>query len=82
MKTFSVSQVGDQKVLMIGDDIFDWALDDDALAQANQYAPSKSMMKAVHADIKNHFLDCLTEHLGYKPTMKQVNDALKEGFID
>jgi hypothetical protein len=82
MKNFSVSQVEDQKVLMIGDDIFDWALDEDALAQVNQYAPSKSIMKTVHSDIKNHFLDCLAEHLGYRPTMKQVNDALKEGFID
>lgn len=82
MKNFSVSQVGDQKVLMIGDDVFDWALDEEALTQANQYALNKGMMKAIHSDIKNHFLDCLAEHLGYKQTMKQVNDALKEGFID
>jgi hypothetical protein len=82
MKKFEVCRVENQNVIKIDGDVFDWGLDDDALAQANQHALSKDTMKAIHSDIKNHFLDCLSEHLGFRPTMKQVNKALKEGFID
>lgn len=75
--SFEVMQDENQKILIIDGVAFDWALDDESIEQANL----QKNLKAVHGDIQNHFLDSLEEVLGFRPTMKQVNDAIKEGFI-
>jgi hypothetical protein len=71
-----------QKVIAIDGDVFDWGLDEDSLSQANAHASNKEVMKAIHYDIRNYFLDCLSESIGFKPTMKQVNKALELGYIE
>lgn len=60
---------------------FDWALDDVSMDEANRHSGCELIMRAIHADIMGHFLDSLSEVLGFRPTMAQVNDALEKGFI-
>lgn len=69
------------KEILINDEVFDWGIDEDALKQANELASNPNALKAIHLDIKNYFLECLETYLGFKPTMKQVNEALKNGYI-
>ena len=81
MATFKVKKVNNQKVLVIDGEVFDWGLDDDSLYQVNQFK-NEETIKAVHADIKNFFLESLIEFLGFKVTMGDVNKALESGHID
>jgi len=37
--------------------------------------------KAVQADIVKHFVDSVSDFLGRKVTMKEVNEATKRGWI-
>lgn len=77
-----IKNVDDQKVILVDGEIFDWGLDEESLEQANKYANNKQTMSAIHADIKNYFLESIAEYLGFKPTIKQINEALKNGFIE
>jgi hypothetical protein len=67
--------------IFIDGEAFDWDLDDSAISEANRHAGNGAFMRAIHNDIMNHFLDSLAEVLGFRPSMKQVNESLARGFI-
>lgn len=67
--------------IFIDDEAFDWDLDDEAIEGANKHAGNPEFMRAIHLDIMEHFLRSLSEVLGFRPSMRQVNEALKAGFI-
>jgi hypothetical protein len=67
--------------IFIDDSAFDWELDDEAIDGANRHANNPEFMRAIHLDIMEHFLRSLAEVLGFRPSMKQVNEALRAGFI-
>lgn len=60
---------------------FDWALEDEAIDEANRHAGTPQFIRAIHNDIMGHFLNSLSEVLGFRPSMRQVNEALDRGFI-
>ena len=67
--------------IFIDGEAFDWELDGDAISEANRHAENPSFMRAIHNDIMNHFLDSLAAVLGFRPSMRQVNESLTRGFI-
>jgi len=67
--------------IFIDGEPFDWALDDDAIDEANRHSGTPQFMRAIHNDIMGHFLNSLSEVLGFRPSMRQVNEALERGFI-
>jgi hypothetical protein len=67
--------------IFIDEEPFDWDLDDEAIEEANKQSANAQFMRAIHLDIMEHFLVSLSEVLGFRPTMKQVNEALKSGHI-
>jgi hypothetical protein len=73
-------EVSGDKILVDGG-VFDWGLDDDAINDANRHADKEEFMRAIHNDIMNHFLNSISEVLGFRPTMRQVNEAIKRGYI-
>lgn len=72
-------QSGDS--ILIDGERFDWSLDDESIEDANRHANTPEFMRAIHSDIMSHFLESLEAVLGFRPTMKQVNDSLDRGFI-
>jgi hypothetical protein len=72
-------QVGES--IVIDGERFDWDLDEESIEDANRHANTPEFMRAIHADIMGHFLNSLEAVLGFRPTMKQVNDALEKGAI-
>jgi hypothetical protein len=70
---------GDQ--IFIDGEAFDWGLDEDAMEQANRHSGTPEFSRAIHNDIMEHFLSSISEVLGFRPTMRQVNEALDRGFI-
>lgn len=79
---FEISEYEGQKVIFINKEIFDWGIDEEALDQANDFASNANSLKAIHFDIRNYFLECLEEHIGFKMTIKEVNEALKIGYVE
>lgn len=72
-------QIGES--IVIDGERFDWDLDDESIEDANRHANTPAFMRAIHADIMSHFLGSLEAVLGFRPTMRQVNQALEKGFI-
>lgn len=79
--SFEIKKNENQNVIFINDELFDWGIDEEALFQANQLSSNPSALKAIHIDIKNYFLDCIEELIGFRPTILQINEALKIGYI-
>lgn len=67
--------------IFIDGSAFDWDLDDDAIDNANRHSGNPEFMRAIHADIMDHFLGSMAEVIGFRPSMKKVNEAIKAGFI-
>lgn len=80
--SIKISTLEGQKVLFINDELFDWGLDEQALLLANEQSSNKQAMRAIHSDIRDYFLECIGSAVGFKPTMKQVNLAIKSGYLD
>jgi hypothetical protein len=75
--SFEVGESEGQKVIFINGELFDWGLDDASIEMAND----QEDIRSVHNDIRDHLLDSLSEVLGFRPTMKQINDALRTGNL-
>lgn len=67
--------------IFIDGEPFDWELDEEAITEANRHSGNSEFMRAIHNDIMGHFLDSLSSVLGFRPSMRQVNESLKRGFI-
>lgn len=67
--------------ILIDDEPFDWGLDVNAIEEANSHSSDAAFMRSIHMDIMGHLLDSLSEVLGFRPSMGQVNEALVAGFI-
>lgn len=75
--SFKVGESEGQKVILINGELFDWGLDDSSIEMAND----QKDMKSVHNDIRDHLLDSLSEIVGFRPTMRQINEALRTGIL-
>jgi hypothetical protein len=80
--SFKIKKNEGQKAIFVNEELFDWGIDEEALVQANELSSNPNALKAIHNDIKNYFLDCLEEFIGFRPTISQVNEALKIGHME
>ena len=80
---FEIKKQNNQNVIFINDESFDWQIEEDDLEEAIRFADNNTeVKKAIHADIKNFFLDCVNQVLNKEVTLKQINDALENGYIE
>jgi len=68
-----------EREVWIGGEKFDWSMDVTSFHEAVKMGPMYK--KAVQADIVKHFVDSVSDFLGRKVTMKEVNEATKRGWI-
>ena len=72
-----------QKVIFVDDELFDWGIEEEALEQARKFSKNdEGIQTAIHGDIQKYFLDSLSEFLGHTITLKEVNEAIENGFIE
>lgn len=79
---FEIKEEQGNKAIFIDNELFDWGIEENALEQANQYASNDEILKAIHTDIREYFLDCIEQYLNFRPTIKQINKSLKVGYIE
>lgn len=75
--SFEIGEYEGQKVILIDGEVFDWGLDDASIEIANE----QEDIRSVHMDIRDHLLDSLEEIVGFRPTMAQINKALRTGSL-
>jgi hypothetical protein len=79
---FKVGVFEGRKCIMAGGEVFDWGLEESAIADANQFSSNKDVMRAVHSDVQEFFLSCLEEQMGFRMGIKEVNEALRRGYVE
>jgi hypothetical protein len=85
MKKFEVKEHLDipskifRKDIFIDGKLFEYEVDKKSLIKAKASGPD-AFAKAQH-DLSNHFLRCLSEMVGRKLTIEDVNAAKKTGLI-
>jgi len=80
---FEIKKQNNQNVIFINDESFDWQIEEEDLEEAMRFADDNpAVKKAVHADIKNFFLDCIKQVLNQEVSLKQINDALEIGYLE
>ena len=63
--------------------LFDWGMDPLELRQAKSFCDNDPFLKkSIHGDICKHFLNCLSEVFERKVTLKELNAAIKQGYIE
>ena len=68
-----------QKNVYIDGELFDWEIDEEAYKWAQSKGPM--ILAVVQQDICKHFLDCLSEVVGRKITIQDLQEATKTGWI-
>lgn len=68
-----------EREIWIDDQKLDWSVDITSFHEAVRMGPL--YQKAVKADIVRHFVDSVSDLVGRKVTMKDVNEATKRGWI-
>ena len=68
-----------QKNIYIDGELFDWEVDEEAYHWAEKQGPA--MLMAVQKDICKHFLQCLSEVVGRKISIQDLQEATKTGWI-
>ena len=68
-----------EREIWISGQKFDWSVDVTSFHEAVRMGPMYK--KAVQQDIVKHFVDSVSDFLGRKVTMKEVNEATKRGWI-
>lgn len=79
---FSLEEKDGGKVLVVNGELFDWALDESAIEEANQFSSNRDVMRAVHSDVKEFFLNCLEEQTGLRMSLGEVNEAIRKGYVE
>lgn len=68
-----------EREIYIGGEKFDWSVDITSFHEAVRMGPMYK--KAVQQSIVSHFVNSVSDVLGRKVTMKEVNEATKRGWI-
>lgn len=65
--------------LYVDDQLFDWAIDVEALIRV---CANQALVKSVKGDIVRHFVASFSEALGRDISLKEINKAIAEGYIE
>ena len=68
-----------QKNIYIEGELFDWAIDEESYKWAQKQSPE--VLMAAQKDIVKHFLNSLSEIVGRRVTLQDLQEATKTGWI-
>jgi hypothetical protein len=69
-------------MLVVGNEVFDWGIDEASLIRTKKMIDQRPDMKeSISMSIINHFVDCFCEFLGRSVTLPEIVEAIKKGEI-
>ncbi len=72
-----------KKYLVLDTEAFDWEVEEAQLNKIKLSVASEQHAKERFVEsIINHFVDSFSEFLGKKVTLKQINDAIEQEYIE
>jgi hypothetical protein len=68
-----------EKKIFIGGEMLDWSVDSSSFIEAQKMGPQ--FMRAVQEDIAKHFIQSVSDFLGRKVTLEDIQQGIKTGWI-
>lgn len=68
-----------RQAIFINDEMLDWSINMHDFAEAKAMGPK--YFNVIQQDIVRHFIDSVSDFLGRKVTIEEINDARKLGYI-
>lgn len=79
--SFEVRSFNGENVIFVNNELFDWAIDPKAIEKINKITDPIEI-ENIHDSIQSFFIESLSCFLEKKITIKEVVDALQEGYIE
>lgn len=69
-------------VLVVGNEVFDWGIDEVSLKRTKKMIDQRpDMRESISMSIINHFIDCFSEFIGRELTLPEIVTGIKKGEI-
>jgi len=82
-KQVSIHDIDGIKYIVVGNEAFDWGVEESDFNKAKAACNNDPTMKATFlGTIEKHFIDCFSKFIGRKTTMQEINDSIDRGWID
>ncbi len=82
-KKVQLQEVNGTNVIVVGTEVFDWAVEKEDIKKAQDFCKEHPDTKqSVLGDLQAHFIESFSEFLGHKVELKEINKAIKDGYIE
>ncbi len=71
-----------QKILAVNNEAFDWGINEESFKKVQFLARNDPEVKNNYiGSIQKYFVKCFSEFIGKEMTLKEINQAIKRGYI-
>lgn len=81
-KKIQIVNLENKNYLMVNDEMFDWAIEEDQVKQiADHIKCDVDMKDNMIASVFRNFTNCFSEFIGRQVTLKEINESILKGEI-
>ncbi len=81
-KSLRIEEVDGMNVIVVDNEVFDWTIEKKDIKKAQDFCREHPDTKqSVLGDLQTHFIESFSEFLGHKVELKEINKAIKDGYI-
>lgn len=78
----TIHEIEGQRILAINNEAFDWGIDEESFKKVQTIAKNDPEVKKNYiGSIQKYFVKCFSEFIGKEITLKEINQAIKRGYI-
>jgi hypothetical protein len=82
-KDVSIHEIEGVRIIVVGNEAFDWGVDERDFKTARVKSRNDPALKENFlGSIEKHFVNCFSEFVGRQVTLKEINQALEQGWIE
>ena len=83
MKKVTIHDMGGMRIIALDSEAFDWNIEEEDLKTCQIISKNDPEMKENFiGNIQKHFVACFSEFLGRPTSLKEINLAIKDGWIE
>ena len=82
-KVLRIQEVDGTNVIVVDNEAFDWGVEEEIIKKAQGFCKEHpNTNQSVLGDLQTHFIESFSEFLGREVELKEINKAIKDGYIE
>ncbi len=83
MKKVTIHDIEGRRIIAVDNEAFDWGIEEEDFKAAHVVIRNDPAVKeSFLGNIQKHFVTCFSEFIGRPTTLKEINKAIEEGWIE